>query len=116
MNIVKTSGKGALIIISGPSGCGKASVIERLKEYNDNFWVSVSCTTRKPRIGEEDGITYYFKTKKEFEEMIKNDELVEYNYYNDNYYGTPKGYIKDYQTAGQISESQLQRADCRAIF
>ena len=75
--IIKQNKKGSLIVISGPSGSGKDSICERLREYNDNFWVSVSCTTRKPRIGEEEGINYYFKNNEEFEELIKNDDLLE---------------------------------------
>ena len=72
-NILKSNNKGSLIVISGPSGSGKDSVCERLKEYKEDFWVSVSCTTRKPRKGEEDGINYFFLTEEEFE-----------NYYGDN--------------------------------
>ena len=74
--IIKQNKKGSLIVISGPSGSGKDSICERLREYNDNFWVSVSCTTRKPRIGEEEGINYYFKNNEEFEELIKNDDDI----------------------------------------
>ena len=100
MNILKTSMRGALVVLSGPSGSGKDTVIERLKEYNDNFWVSISATSREPRPGEEDGISYYFKSKEEFKAMIDNDELLEYNYYNGNYYGTPKGKIEKYLKEG----------------
>lgn len=100
-NIIKSNNRGSLIVLSGPSGCGKNSVCERLKEYNDNFWLSVSCTSRKPRVGEEDGITYYFISKEEFEEKIKKDEFLEYNYYNDNYYGTPKDKIEKYIDMGK---------------
>ena len=98
--IIKQNKKGSLIVISGPSGSGKDSICERLREYNDNFWVSVSCTTRKPRIGEEEGINYYFKTNEEFEELIKNDDLLEYAKYGDNYYGTPKSNITKYLDEG----------------
>ena len=76
-NILKSNNKGSLIVLSGPSGSGKDSICERLKEYNDNFWVSISCTTRKPRKGEEDGVNYYFKTKDEFEKLIKEDDFLE---------------------------------------
>ncbi len=100
MNIIKTSSRGALVVLSGPSGSGKDTVIERLKEYNDNFWISVSATSRQPRPGEEDGISYYFKTEDEFKKMIDNDELLEYNYYNGNYYGTPKGKIEKFLKEG----------------
>ena len=94
--ILKSSGRGSLIVLSGPSGCGKQSVCERLNEYNNNFWVSVSCTTRKPRLGDEDGITYYFISEEEFKKKIDNDEFLEYNYYNGNYYGTLKANIEKY--------------------
>ena len=98
--IIKSNNKGSLIVISGPSGSGKDSVCERLKEYNDNFWVSISCTTRKPRQGEEDGINYFFIDKEKFENKIKKDEFLEYAIYNNNYYGTPKDKINDYLNKG----------------
>lgn len=99
-NILKSSNKGSLIVLSGPSGSGKDSICERLKEYNDNFWVSISCTTRKPRSGEEEGVNYFFKTKEEFESMIKQDGFLEYATYNNDYYGTPKSKINDYLSNG----------------
>lgn len=98
--IIKTNNKGSLIVISGPSGSGKDSICERLKEYNNNFWVSISCTTRKPRKGEEEGINYFFKTKEEFERLIEDDELLEYASYNNDYYGTPKSKINEYLNNG----------------
>lgn len=99
-NILKSNNKGSLIVLSGPSGSGKDSICERLKEYNDNFWVSISCTTRKPRKGEEDGVNYYFKTKDEFEKLIKEDDFLEYAKYNDDYYGTPRSKVNDYLNKG----------------
>lgn len=99
-SIIKQKSKGSLIVISGPSGSGKDSICERLKEYNDNFWVSISCTTRKPRQGEEEGVNYYFKTKEEFEKLIEEDELLEYAIYNEEYYGTPKKVINEYLNKG----------------
>lgn len=99
-NILKQKAKGSLIVISGPSGSGKDSICERLKEYNNNFWVSISCTTRKPRKGEEEAINYYFKTKDEFQKLIEEDELLEYACYNDEYYGTPKKVINEYLNKG----------------
>ena len=98
--IIKSSQKGSLIVLSGPSGCGKDSVGERLKEYNDKFWVSISCTTRKPREGEEDGINYFFITKDEFKEKVKHQDFLEYAVYNGNYYGTPKDKINEYLNKG----------------
>jgi len=81
--------KGKFIVLSGPSGVGKGTICAKLfKELN--AWYSVSMTTRSPREGEKDGINYFFVTKEEFENKIKNNELLEYNCYNNNYYGTPK--------------------------
>lgn len=100
MSIIKQSNLGSLIVISGPSGSGKDSICERLKEYNDNFFVSISATTRKPRMGEEEGINYYFKTKEEFEKGIENNEFLEYALYNNEYYGTPKKDIEKYLSNG----------------
>lgn len=99
-NILKSNNKGSLIVLSGPSGSGKDSICERLKEYNDNFWVSISCTTRKPRKGEEEGIDYFFKTKDEFKRLIKENKLLEYAEYNGEYYGTPKEKIHNYLNRG----------------
>lgn len=99
-NIIKHNTKGSLIVISGPSGSGKDSVCERLKEYKDDFWLSISCTTRKPREGEEHGINYFFISKEEFEDKIKSDDFLEYAEYNGYYYGTPKDKINDYLNNG----------------
>lgn len=87
--MLKLNKKGSLIVISGPSGAGKDTVVNKLKEINDNIWVSISCTSRLPRGQEENGKDYFFLTKEEFEEKINNNEFLEYAVYNDNYYGTP---------------------------
>jgi len=81
--------KGKFIVLSGPSGVGKGTICNTL--INElNAWYSVSMTTREPREGEQDGVHYYFVTKEEFEDRLRNNELLEYNIYNNNYYGTPK--------------------------
>ena len=81
--------KGKFIIISGPSGVGKGTICDvLLKELN--AWYSVSMTTRHIRDGEVDGVNYFFISKEEFEKRIKDGQLLEYNIYNNNYYGTPK--------------------------
>lgn len=88
------SKKGKLFVISGPSGVGKNTIInEYIKDKNVKL--SISATTRKPRDGDIDGKDYYFLTKEEFEEGIKNDNFLEYAIYNDNYYGTPKSKIEE---------------------
>ncbi len=84
--------KGKLIVISGPAGTGKGTVINGLME-RERYALSVSATTRKPRGFEQDGLNYFFKTVEEFEEMIKNGEFLEYAKFVGNYYGTPKKYV-----------------------
>lgn len=93
--MIETDKRGSLIVISGPSGAGKGTVIKKLMEMNDNIWLSVSCTSRPIRSNDVEGETYYFLTKEQFEEKIKNDEFLEYAEYNGNYYGTPKAKIKE---------------------
>ena len=89
-------GKGRLFVISGPSGCGKGTVCNMLLERNKNLKLSISATTREQRVGEVNGETYFYLSKEQFEEMINNQELLEYNLgYSGNYYGTPKKYVFD---------------------
>ena len=87
--MLKVNKKGSLIVISGPSGAGKDTVVNKLKEINNNIWVSKSCTSRLPRKNEEEGKDYFFLTKEKFMEKINKGEFLEYAIYNDNYYGTP---------------------------
>ena len=87
--------KGLLIVLSGPSGVGKGTVRKAIfSEPDIQFEYSISVTSRKMRPGEVDGVDYFFKTRDEFETMIKNDELLEYTEYVGNYYGTPVDYVK----------------------
>jgi len=88
--VIKTKSKGNLIVISGPSGAGKGTIINKLMEINQNIWLSVSATTRQKRSNDIENVTYFFYTKEEFEEKINNNEFLEYAIYSDNYYGTPK--------------------------
>ena len=81
---------GILFVLSGLSGAGKGTICQELLRQIPNLQYSVSATTRKPRLGETNGINYWFKEKDEFEEMIKNDLLLEYAEVYGNYYGTPK--------------------------
>ncbi|MFO7611901.1 MAG: guanylate kinase [Clostridia bacterium] len=87
--------KGMLIVVSAPSGTGKGAIIEKLIDNDPNIRHSVSATTRKPRKGEKEGISYFFKTRNEFEKMIKDGALVEWDEYCGNYYGTPRVYIEE---------------------
>lgn len=110
--IIKTKEKGNLIVISGPSGAGKGTIISKLKEINSNIWLSISMTSRLPRTNDIPNETYFFVTKDEFEEKIRNNNFLEYAVYNDNYYGTPKDKILDKLNDGKdiILEIEIQGA------
>ncbi|MCI8387271.1 MAG: guanylate kinase [Clostridiales bacterium] len=93
--------RGILIVISGPSGSGKGTVLKRLMEKRDDFKLSISATTRSPREGEVNGVNYYFVSREDFENRIKSDMMLEYAEYCENYYGTPKKEVVDCLNAGQ---------------
>lgn len=93
--------KGFVLILSGPSGSGKDTVINELLKKDPDTMVSISMTTRKPRPGEVDGVHYYFVTKEAFEKAIRDGEMLEYARYGDNYYGTPKGPLRAWTEAGK---------------
>lgn len=84
----KAMNKGIVIVISGPSGSGKGTVVEQLRKIYPNAGVSVSATTRQKRTGEVDGVHYHYKSREEFEKLIESGEVLEHTTYNGNYYGT----------------------------
>ena len=110
--MIKTKKRGLLIVISSPSGCGKGTVIRSLLKKNNNLWVSISCTSREKREKEVDGVDYYFLTREEFEQKIKNNEMLEYAEYVNNYYGTPKDKVNEHLEKGLdvILEIEIQGA------
>ena len=104
--------KGVLIVISGFSGAGKGTITKKLLENYDNYALSISMTTRKPRPGEVDGREYFFVDRERFEQHIANEELVEYAEYVGNYYGTPRAYVEEQLNNGKdvILEIEIQGA------
>lgn len=98
--MLKVDGNGLLIVVSGPSGAGKDTICNKVIEDSDNIWLSVSMTSRNPRGNEKEGKNYFFVTKEEFEQKIKDGKLLEYTNYNGNYYGTPKDKLEDYLNRG----------------
>lgn len=105
------SDRGVLTVISGFSGAGKGTVVKQLLQEYD-YGLSISATTRSPREGEQDGREYFFKTKEEFEKMIRGHQLIEYAQYVGNYYGTPKEYVVQQLEQGKdvILEIEMQGA------
>ena len=103
---------GILVVVSGFSGVGKGTLMKRLTEKYRQYALSVSATTRAPREGEEDGREYFFKSREEFERMIRENRLIEYASYCGNYYGTPRKYVEDQMAKGRdvILEIEAQGA------
>ena len=102
-----------LIIFTGPSGVGKGTILtDFFKRAKEDIIYSISCTTRKPREGEIDGVHYFFKQKEEFEELIRHDAFLEWANYSGNYYGTKKSFVEDNLKKGKsvLLEIELQGA------
>ncbi len=106
------SKRGLLVIFSGPSGSGKGTVLQSLLTERPDVAVSISATTRQPRPGEQDGVHYFFRQREEFEQMIREDQLLEYAEYSGNYYGTPLSFIEQQRQQGRhvVLEIEVQGA------
>lgn len=91
-----------LVIISSPSGGGKGTLISKLLGDVDNVWLSVSATSRQPREGEVDGKTYYFMTRDEFQDAVRDNGFLEWAEYSGNFYGTPLKHIEEHLNNGNV--------------
>jgi guanylate kinase len=94
-SIIKQRERGSLVVISGPSGAGKDTVVAKYLEKSKKTWLSVAYTSREMRPGDEEGKSYFFVTREEFEKKIEDGDFLEYALYNGNYYGTPKKHIEE---------------------
>lgn len=94
--------KGFLLVISGPSGSGKGTVCKEVLEQNEDVVFSISSTTRRPRVGEVDGVNYFFWDMDKFQDTIKNNGFLEYAQVHNNYYGTPKDFVLEEIDKGEI--------------
>jgi guanylate kinase len=99
--------KGMLVIISGPSGSGKGTVVKRL-DPNRNYALSISVTTRTPRAGEVDGQDYFFCSREKFIDMREHNQLLEHAVYCDNFYGTPRGYVEEQINHGKAVVLEIE--------
>ncbi len=104
--------KGVLLVVSGPSGAGKGTICQILRDHLPGLGYSISVTTRQPRVGEVDGVNYFFKTVDEVKEMIAAGDLLEYAEVYGNYYGTPRQYVMDLLNSGHdvLLEIDIQGA------
>ncbi len=104
---------GSLYVISGPSGAGKGTLVNRVLEICPNIALSISATTRKPREGEVDGVHYHFLSVGEFEDTIEKDGFIEWAQVHSNYYGTPLAPIEEHLAAG---DTVLLEIDVQGAF
>lgn len=104
--------RGILIVLSGFSGSGKGTIVKELVSRYPNYALSISMTSRAPRPGEQHGREYFFASREEFEQTIKDNGFVEYASYCGNYYGTPRAYVEEQLSLGHdvILEIEIQGA------
>jgi len=121
-----TMTKGLLIVLSGPSGSGKDSLLQQVLANGEQIALSISATTRQPREGEIDGVHYHFTTHAEFEQKLANGAILEHTVYNGQYYGTPKDAVDFWLNSGKtvVLEIEVEGAaniatqypDCVRVF
>ena len=110
---MKEQRNGLLLVVSGPSGVGKGTLVKALMDRNSKIKMSVSATTREPRPGEIEGVHYFFKTEEEFKAMVDRGEFLEYiHVFGSKYYGTPRSFVEQHLSSGYdvILEIDVQGA------
>ena len=107
---------GKLIVLSGPSGVGKSSVVSKAMEKRSDICFSTSVTTRAPRPGETDGKDYFFIDRAKFDAMVENDELLEHATYISNSYGTPRAYVEKQLELGMNVVLDIEVQGARQIY
>ena len=108
--------RGKLIVLSGPSGVGKSTVVAKTMEMRDDLCFSVSVTTRKPRPGETEGKDYFFISTEQFEKMVENNELLEHATYVENSYGTPRHFVEERLSNGINVILDIEVQGARQVF
>jgi guanylate kinase len=106
---------GKLIVLTGPSGVGKGTLVRSLLARHPDLYLSVSATTRSPRPGEVDGRSYYFVTKEQFEQMTRSGQLLEWAEYAGNYYGTPRAQVEEKIAQGRFVVLEIEVIGARKI-
>lgn len=109
---LKMKDEGILLVVSGPSGAGKGTICSAVREKYPDLEYSISMTTRAPRNGEMEGVSYFFRTDEQFKKLVEEDAFLEYARVYDHYYGTPKKYVLDKIQAGRsvLLEIDIQGA------
>jgi guanylate kinase len=112
---VSPPSRARLTVLSGPSGVGKGTVVAEVRKLFPHVWVSVSCTTRKPRPGESDGVQYHFVSDAQFDQLIAAGELLEYATFAGNRYGTPRKPVQQHLAAGRPTVLEIELQGARQI-
>ncbi|MFS8910224.1 guanylate kinase [Synechococcus sp. H60.3] len=107
--------RGRLVVLTGPSGVGKGTLVSQLRQRHPELYFSVSVTTRPPRPGEQEGVNYYFRTREEFLNLIEADELLEWAQYAGNFYGTPREIVFKKLSQGQDVLLEIELAGARQV-
>jgi guanylate kinase len=107
--------RGRLVVLTGPSGVGKGTLVSHLRQRHPELYLSVSVTTRPPRPGEQEGVNYYFRTREEFLRLVEAGELLEWAQYAGNFYGTPRQIVFEKLSQGQDVLLEIELAGARQV-